>query len=92
MTVLNSENDENFVVIGRLLQYLDSIDCTVLLQHFLCLYRRGVQMAPFCSDLDGSILFRPRVTCRHNIVAVCTAGIIGQLSEMTDGSWATEEY
>jgi len=42
---------------------------------------------------DGSILFRPTVTCRHNIVAVCIAGIIGgQLSEMPDGSWATEEY
>ena len=42
---------------------------------------------------DGSILFRPRVTCTNNIAAMCTAGTIrGQSSEMPDGSWATEEY
>jgi hypothetical protein len=42
---------------------------------------------------DGSILFRPRVTCRNNIVAMCLGGIIrGQLSEMPDGSCATEKY
>jgi hypothetical protein len=42
---------------------------------------------------DGSILIRPTVTCRNNIVAMCIAGIIrGQLWEMPDGSWATDEY
>lgn len=45
------------------------------------------------ASTDGSILFRPTVTCRNNIVAMCVADIIrGQLLEMPDGSEATEEY